>query len=82
MHTWEHGIAFGQAIERIKSLSHRVREIEHRVDKVEADVSDLKTWARRGGILASLWTGAVGVNADPDKIAALLAGIPKLFHAP
>jgi len=78
MHTWEHGIAFGQAIERIKHLALRADNADHRLDTLEHEVSHIKEWMKRGGIIATLWTGAVGANLAPDKVASWL----KLIHAP
>lgn len=78
MSTWENGIAFGQALERIRSVSERTSHLEERTDQIEERVTTLETWGVRAAVLVALWAGGIGINVAPEQLASLLATALKL----
>lgn len=77
MPSWERGIAFGQAIERLKWLHSEQTDIKRRLSRLEREMGHMKSWGGRIGILGALGTGAAGLNIAPDKLAAVANGIIK-----
>ena len=67
---FEMGIAFGEALQRLKVVSCRVSKVELRVDRLEL--------VMRGLLLAALSAASAATNMLPEQIAdALLVA----FHA-
>jgi hypothetical protein len=77
MWDWETGIAFGQALERLKRTERLSASLRQRVEAVERRIGAMERWPRRAALLALLWGAALGVNLTAEEKAAVAAAIIK-----
>jgi len=52
-------------------------QIDARVTALEKDLSAIKHWGIRGGLLAILWLVALASNMETDRAAALIVELLK-----
>lgn len=81
MLTWETGIAFGRALEQLRSHDRRIGDLEEGRKKDQAEFKNLKALVMRAGLLLLLGGGALGTNVSAEDIgkiaAAIIKGLPK-----
>lgn len=67
--------AIGRLEAERDSTDGRLGRIETDLSEVREQVSDLRTWAQRGGLLALLWVAAITLNISPEQKAEAISSI-------
>lgn len=74
-------VEWGRLIGRFEAerdVQHRLAEDhETRITKLEKTASIYTTWVQRGGLLALLWAGALGLNMSTEQKAEAVSLILK-----
>ena len=77
MLTWETGIAFGRALEQLRSHDRRITDLEEGRKKDQAEVKSIKVILMRGGLVLLLLSAAALTNLPADRVGELVAAILK-----
>jgi len=77
MLTWETGIAFGRALEQLRSHDRRITDLEEGRKKDQAEVKSTKAILMRGGLVLLLLSAAALTNLPADRVGELVAAILK-----
>lgn len=77
MLTWETGIAFGRALEQLRSHDRRITDLEEGRKKDQAEVKTIKAILMRGGLVLLLLSAAALTNLPADRVGELVAAILK-----
>lgn len=77
MLTWETGIAFGRALEQLRSHDRRITDLEEGRRKDQAEVRTIKAILMRGGLVLLLLSAAALTNLPADRVGELVAAILK-----
>ena len=77
MLTWETGIAFGRALEQLRSHDRRITDLEEGRKKDQAEVKSIKAILMRGGLVLLLLSAAALTNLPADRVGELVAAILK-----
>lgn len=77
MLTWETGIAFGRALEQLRSHDRRITDLEEGRRKDQAEVRTIKAILMRGGLVLLLLSAAALTNLPADRVGELVAAVLK-----
>lgn len=68
----------GSTIARLDRLERRQAKLAGEVRALRRRIESAFTWAQRVALLVVLWTGALGVNVDPARMADLVLEVLRL----
>lgn len=77
MLNWETGVAFGQALERLRSVETRQDHLEASVEKVHQEVCSLKHLILRGVLLVAIWAAGLMLNLPAERAGEITAAMLK-----
>lgn len=70
---FEQGVAFGQALEKIREHGDHLVSLDTRVETLEGKARTAESWIGRGITAGSLWAAGAGLNLSAESVGQMIA---------